>query len=50
MLYAQAPKARMPSSGYDPRQKEKDAALEQYYKENPELRPTEQGNLLYAVD
>ena len=48
MLYAEAPKARMPSSGYDPRQKEKDDALELYYKENPELRPPEQGNLLYG--
>ena len=45
MLYAQAPKARMPSSGYDPRQKEKDDALELYYQENPELRPPEQGSL-----
>jgi hypothetical protein len=45
MLYAEAPKARMPSSGYDPRQKEKDDALELYYQENPELRPPEQGNL-----
>ena len=44
MLYAQAP-ARMPSSGYDPRQKEKDDALELYYQENPELRPPEQGSL-----
>ena len=48
MLYAEAPKARMPSSGYDPRQKEKDDALELYYQENPELRPPEQGNLLYG--
>jgi hypothetical protein len=47
MLYAEAPKARMPSSGYDPRQKEKDDALELYYQENPELRPPEQGNLLW---
>jgi hypothetical protein len=45
MLYAEAPKARMPSSGYDPRQKEKDDALELYYQENPELRPPEQGSL-----
>ena len=44
MLYAQAP-ARMPTSGYDLRQKEKDAALEQFYQENPELRPPEQGSL-----
>jgi hypothetical protein len=44
MLYAQAP-ARMPTSGYDLRQKEKDAALELYYQENPELRPPEQGSL-----
>ena len=49
MLYAEAPKARMPTSGYDLRQKEKDAALEQFYQENPELRPPpEQGNLLYG--
>jgi hypothetical protein len=34
------------SSGYDLRQKEKDAALEQFYQENPELRPPpEQGSL-----
>jgi hypothetical protein len=45
MLYAQAP-AKMPTSGYDLRQKEKDAALEQFYQENPELRPPpEQGSL-----
>ena len=45
MLYAEAP-ARMPTSGYDLRQKEKDAALEQFYQENPELRPPpEQGSL-----
>ena len=42
MLYADA---RAPTSGYDLRQQEKDDVLEQYYQENPELRPPEQGSL-----
>ena len=44
-LYADA---KAPTSGYDLRQQEKDKALEQFYQENPELRPQEQGNLLYG--
>jgi len=42
MLYADA---RAPTSGYDLRQQEKDDALEQFYQENPEQRPPEQGSL-----
>ena len=34
-----------PTSGYDLKQQQKDDVLEQYYQENPELRPPEQGNL-----
>jgi hypothetical protein len=40
MLYAEAPKARMPSSGYDPRQKEKDAALELYLSRKSRTKTT----------
>ena len=42
MLYADA---RAPTSGYDLKQQQKDDVLEQYYQENPELRPPEQGSL-----
>jgi len=44
-LYADA---KAPTSGYDLRQQEKDKALEEFYQENPEQRPPEQGNLLYG--
>jgi hypothetical protein len=37
LLYASATKA--PTSGYDLKQQQKDDALEQFYQENPELRP-----------
>jgi len=43
-LYADA-KAKAPTSGYDLKQQQKDDVLEQYYQENPELRPPEQGSL-----
>ena len=45
MLYADA---RAPTSGYDLRQQEKDDVLEQFYQENEDQRPPEQGNLLYG--
>jgi len=42
MLYADA---RAPTSGYDLKQQQKDDILEQYYQENPDERPPEQGSL-----
>ena len=44
MLYADA---RAPTSGYDLKQQQKDDVLEQFYQENEDQRPPEQGNLLY---
>jgi len=43
MLYAQAP--GYPTSGYGVRDEEKRNALEQFYQENPDQRPSEQGSL-----
>jgi len=42
MLYADA---RAPTSGYDLKQQQKDDVLEQFYQENEDQRPTEQGSL-----
>ena len=47
-LYAQAPATQYPTSGYGVRDKEKQNALEQFYQENPDQRPTDQGSLLYG--
>ena len=43
MLYADA--RRAPTSGYDLKQQQKDDVLEQFYQENEDQRPTEQGSL-----
>jgi len=42
MLYADL---RAPTSGYDLKQQQKDDVLEQFYQENEDQRPTEQGSL-----
>jgi len=44
-LYAEV---KAPTSGYDLKQQQKDDVLEQFYQENPDQRPSEQGNLLYG--
>jgi len=44
-LYADA--RRAPTSGYDLKQQQKDDVLEQFYQENEDQRPPEQGSLLY---
>jgi len=46
-LYADA-KTKAPTSGYDLKQQQKDDVLEQFYQENEDQRPPEQGNLLYG--